>query len=370
MNNPICNYKCALTFNYNDSYLTITNKKFYLLLDYEKTNTKQVIFNNNPYAVSEIRIYSPSIFHVGNNKSDGEIFIIHQSENSSENLIIVIPLVNDNKSGQGTTLLDTIINISSRQTRKQNDTYNTNITGFNLNNIIPKTQYYSYDGPLPWNKMSTNNHYVEFDRNRGGYLSISTEAKGHLKKILDSYTSKKCNNIPNKITDTKDYINNAFKDIQKLTKSLNTKNKKHKEKIRKRIIDKEETIDKFEEYLEEQQGIFSQCFGIDISHISYNKLGPTELNDTNEIYIDCKPVEESTTKKETVMYDKITNSSVNKSAIWVGDNIFPIVLAILVFYMLFKGFQNIFGLKKNNSKDNNKDSSSKEDENMNNFFKF
>ena len=47
--------------------------------------------------------------------------------------------------------------------------------------------------------------------------------------------------------------------------------------------------------------------------MAYNKTGPTEISDSNEIYIDCQPVYDNTVEKETVVFkdagEKITEGT-------------------------------------------------------------
>ena len=84
-----CSLKCKYSFNYGDSFITIKNKKKYLTLGYDNSNTN-VIFNGLKMQVSEIRVFSPSLHTFDGNKSDAEMIIIHQG--FGKNLLVCIPI--------------------------------------------------------------------------------------------------------------------------------------------------------------------------------------------------------------------------------------------------------------------------------------
>ena len=79
--------------------------------------------------------------------------------------------------------------------------------------------------------------------------------------------------------------------------------------------------------------------------MAYNKIGPTEISDSNEIYIDCQPIYDNTVKKENVMFKGVDKKikKVNKYTKFIFGLIFPLIITILVFIGLYNGFQKLVG---------------------------
>ena len=54
--------KKLLNLKYGNSSCNIRNSCSKLLLSYDDTDTKQVVFNNNDYKLKDIKVYRPSIY--------------------------------------------------------------------------------------------------------------------------------------------------------------------------------------------------------------------------------------------------------------------------------------------------------------------
>ena len=93
-----CTLKCDLGFNYGDiSDCKITNMGNYLLLTSTAAN-KPVTYNLSTYNVSEIRIYKQSVNKFNGQFSDGELIIVHTSNEGKPDLYICVPIKNGNSS--------------------------------------------------------------------------------------------------------------------------------------------------------------------------------------------------------------------------------------------------------------------------------
>ena len=182
-NNPkgTCDLKCKYSFKYNDSISNITNKGTSLKLTYDKTNTYPVVFNSNPYYVSDISIFSPSLHTYSGMRADAEILIRHMSDYNNV-LWVCIPLIKSNTMTKSTEVLENIISNANKFANKANSTtYLKN--NINLNHFIPSKKFYSY-------KNCTNNeNFIVFSKDDGGYAIIKEEQLSLLKNIISDATS-------------------------------------------------------------------------------------------------------------------------------------------------------------------------------------
>jgi len=141
-----CDLKCSFSYNYGDSNCVATpleDKNFRLL--YDKTNNPPVLFNNNKYNAYDIRIILSPSHTYNNNTVDGEILICHEPLQTGNNFYIYIPIIISNEKSKASELLSRIIYATSNRSPKINENVNLNeIKNFNLNQIVPKNEYYYY----------------------------------------------------------------------------------------------------------------------------------------------------------------------------------------------------------------------------------
>ena len=158
-----CKGKCDYAFFYQNTsgYVKNYNKQYLLLSIQDNTLST---FNSNSYQIEEIRIYSPSLHTYGGTKADGEFLIIHKNINGPDKLIVSIPLIKGGNITQPSTDIKNIINIAAQSGVNQSSELN-GMT-INLNNYIPKTNYYFYKGTLPYSCGSgVLVNYVVFSKN-------------------------------------------------------------------------------------------------------------------------------------------------------------------------------------------------------------
>ena len=89
-----CNEKCSLSFKYQASNCTVTNKGNYLSIGYEH-NDSQVIYNNSNYKVEDVRLYSPSVNKFNGSRADAEMIVLHKN-NRNEYLAVCVPIKKSN----------------------------------------------------------------------------------------------------------------------------------------------------------------------------------------------------------------------------------------------------------------------------------
>ena len=107
-----CDSKCDYSFIYQTSRCNVTNKGSYISIAYDGGNSAPVKYNSQGYNVTEIRIYMPSAHTYMGKKALSEIVIIHTPVNGGNNLIVCVPVRNDENSAssKGSVLIDDIIN--------------------------------------------------------------------------------------------------------------------------------------------------------------------------------------------------------------------------------------------------------------------
>lgn len=94
----------------------------------------------------EIIISCPSLHTFDGNKVEGEILILHQPVVSGPMLCICIPIIQSGDSTTASNLITQVIEKVANLAPGQHDSSNLNISGFNLQKIVPQKPYYSYTG--------------------------------------------------------------------------------------------------------------------------------------------------------------------------------------------------------------------------------
>jgi carbonic anhydrase len=176
-----CDEKCAYSFKYtNSATCKASNLSFFIQLTYDKGSSPPVVFNNTTYEVSNIQIYSPSVHTYNNNNADGEIIIMHNSNDYSYALGVCIPIsINGNSTNQ------TITNIVSSVVSKPLNTGEDMIiplSEYNLNTIIPKSPYFYYVSD-----QTLNANFVAFSLNDA--ISLQQDLITGLRSIITQQTN-------------------------------------------------------------------------------------------------------------------------------------------------------------------------------------
>lgn len=178
-----CNLKCKLWYNYGNSSCLIRNSKDQLIITYD--GASDVMFNSVPYKPTEIRIFKPSIHSYDGVYAEAELIIAHSGGRNG--LLICIPITISGSSSptKGTTIVEDII----KNTTDSTEAMTLNIQDFNANNLIPKSSYFSYVGPLPYGECQPiqNAQYVVFHQKHGSII-VGQESIDNLGKLIhDAY---------------------------------------------------------------------------------------------------------------------------------------------------------------------------------------
>jgi len=177
-----CNLKCKLWYNYGNSSCLLRNAKDQLIITYD--GKSDVMFNSVPYTPTEIRIFKPSIHSYDGVNAEAEMIIAHSGGRNG--LLICIPIIIlETNTNKGTTIVEDII----KHTTTSSEATTLSIQDFNANNLIPKSSYFSYVGPLPYGtcKPDENAQYVVFHHKHGS-ITVGKEAMDNLGKLIhDAY---------------------------------------------------------------------------------------------------------------------------------------------------------------------------------------
>lgn len=139
-----CTLKCDLAFDYGDiSDLKITNVGDYLSLRSTATN-KPVTYNLSTYNVSEIRIYRQSVNKFNGKNSDGELIIIHTSNEGKPPVHICVPIKKGNSADVASGILSTVISQASLRANSSGKEVLMQVEDFeyNLNDFVPRKPFY------------------------------------------------------------------------------------------------------------------------------------------------------------------------------------------------------------------------------------
>jgi hypothetical protein len=165
-NGNTCNLKCAYNFQYAPTNLQLLNRGSYLVMRVDNVSQPPVVYNDQNYVVSEVRLYQPSIHTYGPNSAnaDAELIIVHTNNQSAESMVVCIPIgVSAVTTTEAASLFDLILaEVARTAPNKGNQTIYNNPT-FNLGKFIPMKPYFSYSGTLAWQPQNGSYDYIVFD---------------------------------------------------------------------------------------------------------------------------------------------------------------------------------------------------------------
>ena len=87
-----CNLTCSFSFKYENSNSTAKNNEFFIGVSYDKKTSPPVTFKYQPYNVSQIKVYSPSLHLYDGAKVPAEIIIEHDPAKGGSMLCVCIPI--------------------------------------------------------------------------------------------------------------------------------------------------------------------------------------------------------------------------------------------------------------------------------------
>jgi hypothetical protein len=270
-----CYLKCNYNFNYGTSSCTATNKSSYLNLSYEyRPNTKQAVFNNNEMIIKNVKIFKPSLHTFDGSHSDAELVITHRG--TPRPFLVCIPIISGSVTSDASTILEYIINESSKKIPNVNESTTININTYNLDKIIPVKPFYSYLGNIPYNTLCEECDYVVFDTTNA--IQINSNVMSKLGNMITS------SNIPT----------------------------------------------------------------VASTNLFYNIKGPNSGNNTEDIYIDCKPVDSSgnilVSQYESPSGDSGSSESTFNFEDITNSIFFKIFIGLVIAMVIYKAGKYLFNI--------------------------
>jgi carbonic anhydrase len=139
-----CDLKCSYSFKYSESNSTAKNNGVMITISYDSSATPPVLHNQEKYVVDDIVIVSPSIHLFNGANAPGEIIITHNPVKGGNNLKVCIPFKSSTESSNASQLVTDIISKVATNAPSDGDSTNLNISGFTLQNIVPRKPYFYY----------------------------------------------------------------------------------------------------------------------------------------------------------------------------------------------------------------------------------
>jgi len=139
-----CDLKCAYNFKYSESNSTATNNGVVLSLTYDNTSIPPVLYNNQKYTVSNIKITCPSLHLFNGSQASAEIIIEHTPVVGGPQLNVAIPITSSTESSTASNLITEIIQSVATNAPSEGNSTNLNLTGFTLEDIVPSKPFFSY----------------------------------------------------------------------------------------------------------------------------------------------------------------------------------------------------------------------------------
>ncbi len=111
-NTKICQAMCNYMPLYKHTNIICKNMNTYILIQFDNSEELPICkFNNDKYEIIQVRIFNKSIHSYLNNYSEGEILIIHKNITKDNELLIVsVPIIKSSIITPGTIMINGIIN--------------------------------------------------------------------------------------------------------------------------------------------------------------------------------------------------------------------------------------------------------------------
>ena len=140
-----CNLKCSYSFQYSNSSCVASNTGESIVLSYDESNVPPVTYNGNKYKVSSIKITTGSILLYNGKNVKASLIISHAPIVGGGPFSVMIPTVSGTGSLPSSNILTTIITETANLAPKSGNKTSISLANYNLNNIIPKKPFYSFN---------------------------------------------------------------------------------------------------------------------------------------------------------------------------------------------------------------------------------
>ena len=177
-----CNLKCSYSFQYSNSNCVAKNNGDRIDLSYDESNVPPVTYNGNKYKVSGVSIIATSFFLFNGKPAKGIVVISHTPILGGAAMNVMIPIVSGNSSMPSSNILTKIINETANLAPKSGNKSVISVENYNLNNIVPKKPFYSFNWPDPGGGTETIVYGIE------NAITIDADTIAKLNSIIKGET--------------------------------------------------------------------------------------------------------------------------------------------------------------------------------------
>lgn len=181
-----CDLKCSFQFQYGSSSCSATNRGHYISLSYDSKTSAHVQWNQSPYQLSEVRLYTPSMHSFGGGRVEGEVVLMHTSTMGLSPLFVCIPITEGGFGASAATALQTILVNCAKQIPGDGDRATLSVRSYNLDEWIPRAPFYSYTGTEMFQPCAATVDYVVFDPSKTP-LSVRNTVLEAWRTIVESH---------------------------------------------------------------------------------------------------------------------------------------------------------------------------------------
>ena len=140
------------------------NKYIYVNITSSSNNSNVTFYDTGSYSPYELRIYKPSLHKYNGKHAYAELLIIHIGNNSSNGLVISVPISMENVNQNAS--LSSLVSLVNSGNRNISNTVD-------VNTFFPSSNFYVYNGSLPYGSCGGNYYYAVYTTP----ISISSEIK-------------------------------------------------------------------------------------------------------------------------------------------------------------------------------------------------
>jgi carbonic anhydrase len=170
-----CMLRCSFQYDFGTSSCVITNSGTFLHFKYDE-GVSTVLFNDDAYVVSDVRLYSKGIHLINNTRGAAEL-VIHLTGRDvmTNNLQICIPFQENDAVSPTETMMEQIVQVIGAL----NQPVSVNVVpSFSLNAMTPKSGYYFYQGNSVYGQdggynIIVFNQFPNISRNTLGKLRLN-----------------------------------------------------------------------------------------------------------------------------------------------------------------------------------------------------
>jgi hypothetical protein len=153
-----------------------------IVLSYDESNVPPVTYNGNKYKVSEVSISTNVYFLFNGKPPKGIINIGHTPILGGARMNVMIPIVSGNSSMPSSNILTQIINQTANLAPKSGNKSVISVENYNLNNIVPKKPFYSFNISDPGGGTETIAYGIE------NAITIDADTIAKLNSIIKGET--------------------------------------------------------------------------------------------------------------------------------------------------------------------------------------